>query len=243
MTSTEKAREMLLSAPPDQSVVFQIMDISANAINLDFHTPGGNNPNDNGNMVFLWQSTPGGQWQMDALKQQAIPTNTPSGSVAFDGLSIGVSEYLVGYSVGPTTPSAGWSNYANVVATATIPAAGNVEEAKAGSYVTNPSIAVTSIGATSLIAAINLPTGYNPVGSGTYAAIWEGGSAFYGPAMPPKWVAPSSSASANGTTIAFNNILPTRGTLYTIALFATGYSADPSKLTRTAMAATHSFVI
>jgi len=230
------------SAPAPQQVAVNTQNVGPNQISVDFDTPNGNQPNSFGNYTYIWQSGNQVPWSSDAENGQAIPNNSPSGSMSFQDLDVTTLSYIIGYAVGPieSTP---WSKYSNVVATVYVPAIGSgatLDEAAQNGDVFMPSVGVATYGATSLVANIALPPGFNPGQSNTYVGIWEGGSASY--SQTPKWYQPATSSNAS-SQVSFNNIKLLRSTTYTLALFASGYASDITKLKQTAMAATSSFKV
>lgn len=245
MESLDKQREALFGVSPPQQVSIRVPSggVSATQINLDFHTPNTNQPNSYGNVVYIWQSGNQVPWGTPALNKQVIGNNSPSGSVSFTGLDVTTLSYIIGYSVGPETPNAAWTKYANVVATDYVPAIGTGTPTEANDQQVKPSVGVQSLGSTSLVSNIFLPSGFNPVGSGTWVGIWRGGSVSQDPSTKPQWRSASTNSSGDNTTVSFNNIALTRGTQYTLGLFSTGFSDDDSKLKQSALAATYSFAV
>lgn len=235
MSTIEDIPQVPLSsaASADQFITISTDSISANQINSVYNGPNGNQPNTYGNVVYIWQTDEDIPWSVAALNSAAIVNNFPAGSQSFDGLNVGVLPYVIAYAVGPTG-NASWSKYTNVVASVSIPADGSQ------GTVTNPSIGVLSRGSTSLVAQINMLDGYNPAGSNTWVGVWEGNAASYN--QKPKWRGPANSPN-NNSTVSINGVVFTRGTTYTLGLFATGYSTDDSQLKQTSLAATHTFTV
>ncbi len=237
-----QSRASVFAVPAPQQVTINTTDVSANQISLKFDTPNGNQPSSYGNNVYIWQSGNQVPWSSDALNSQAITVNTPNGTVSFNDLNVTTLSYIIGYAVGPIDQTS-WTKYPNVVASVFVPAIGNSAasaDASQNGDVFQPSVNVATFGATSLVANISLPPGFNPGASDTYVGIWEGETASYN--QTPKWWQPATSSNAS-STVSFNNIQILRGTTYTLALFATGYSDTASSLKQTAMAATYTFQV
>ena len=233
----------LFTVPAPQTVVVNTMagGVTANQISLTFDTPNGNQPNDFGNEVWIWQSGNQIPWT-SAGKSQAIKVNTPSGDVSFTGLDVTTLSYIIGYAVGPKGDKT-WP-YPNVVASVFVPAIGGSPALEADNQqqgdVFSPSIGVQTFGSTSLVMNYKMLGGYNPALSNSYVGVWEGENAFY--TLAPKWYAPITSQNSSGT-ISINNIKILRGTSYTMGLFASGYDANPSNLKQTALAAVSTFQV
>lgn len=220
----------------DQNIIVTTTSdrVSANQISVDYNGPNANQPSTYGNVIYIWQSGEAIPWSSDALNSAAIQGNSPAGSQSFDKLNVTTLSYIIGYGVGPIL-NASWSKYSNVVAYTYVPAIGGGDIISVRS-----TVGVASLGATSLVAQISLLPGFNPSGSNTWVGIWEGQAASYN--QKPKWRAPALSSSAS-STISVNNIQLTRGTTYTLGLFATGFSSDDSQLKQSSLAATHTFTI
>ncbi len=208
--------------------------VSANQIGVDYNGPNANQPSTYGNVLYIWQSGEAIPWSSDAKNFAAVIGNSPAGSQSFDQLNVTTLSYIIGYAVGPIL-NASWSKYSNVVAYTYVPAIGGGDIVSVKS-----TVGVASLGSTSLVTNINLLPGFNPSGSSTWVGVWEGQSASYN--QKPKWRAPALSSSAS-STVSLNNIMLTRGTTYTIGLFATGYSSDDSQLKQSSLAATHTFTV
>ncbi|ACZ76255.1 MULTISPECIES: hypothetical protein [Dickeya] len=229
--------DLSIAATADQyiTVTTDSDSVSANQISVDYSGPNANQPSTYGNILYIWQSGDAIPWSADALNSDALVANTPSGSQSFDGLDVTTLSYIIGYGVGPLNTSGGWSKYNNVVASVFVPAIGG------GDFdVQKSTVGVNKMGSTSLVAQINMLSGFNPAGSNTWVGIWEGVAASYN--QKPKWRAPATSANAS-STVSFNNISLTRGTTYTLGLFASGYSAQDTQLKQTTLAATHTFTV
>jgi hypothetical protein len=231
----------LFVGPAPQTVVVNTTSVTATQISLKFDTPNGNQPNDFGNEVWIWQSGNQVPWTSEG-KAQSVKVNTPSGDLSFTGLNVTTLSYIIGYAVGPKGDK-DWP-YPNVVASVYVPALGSgdvaTDDATQQGDVFSPSVDKVTFGATSLVVKYDMLSGYNPSKSGAYVGVWEGTAASY--SQKPKWYEPVSSKNSSGT-VSFNNIQILRGTSYTMGLFATGYDSDPSKLKQTALAATSTFSV
>lgn len=223
-TTAAANAEMPVSKTSTQTTTLTIPTggVSANQINFLFSTPNGNQPNTNGDQIYIWQSGNQVPWAMPAMNSQAVTVNTPSGDGSFTGLNVTDLPYIIGFAVGPTQASGGWTQYPNVVATAWVPPIGGGD----CEYFA-PSISTAYVGATSLTANFSFLSGFNPASAGAWAGIWEGTAASYYNA--PKWSSAITTTS-NQSIVSFNNISINRGTSYTIGLYPTGYSTTPSSL-------------
>ncbi|PKE29436.1 hypothetical protein CWS43_15370 [Rahnella sp. AA] len=208
--------------------------VSANQITFDYNGPNANQPSTYGNTVYIWQSGEAIPWSVDASNSTTLIGNNPAGSQSFDKLNVTTLSYIIGYAVGPILTTS-WSKYSNVVAYTYVPAIGGGDISSVKS-----TVAVAKLGSTSLVAQITLLPGFNPSGSNTWVGIWEGQAASYN--QKPKWRAAAASTSAS-STVSLNNIQLTRGTTYTLGLFATGFSTDDSQLKQSSLAATHTFTV
>ncbi|WJV60691.1 hypothetical protein PCO86_11075 [Pectobacteriaceae bacterium CE70] len=225
------------AATADQNIVVTTDSgsVSANQITVDYNGPNGNQPNTYGNILYIWQSGDAIPWSSAALNSAPLAGNSPAGSQSFDGLDVTTLSYIIGYGAGPLNSSGAWSKYTNVVASVYIPAIGG------GDIVASKStVDVSKLGSTSLVAKIDMLSGFNPAGSNTWVGIWQGVAASYN--QKPKWRAMATSSNAS-STISLNNIMLTRGTTYTLGLFASGYSENDSQLQQTSLAASHTFTV
>jgi hypothetical protein len=205
--------------------------LSGTDIPFDFNTMPGNQPNNYGNTVFLWQTS---QSQIPRnttpLSTWTVPIGTPDGSGDFGGLSVTNLSYLVGYAVGPAV--------SNIVATDFIPAGpGKPSHPGASGGVVPPSVLVTVVGTTSVSFKYLMPPGSLPSQDGDWAGIWQGQdeSALY--SVPPTAFVPVAGGSFAGTG-SFNNVPILRGTLYTVGYFKGGYNTTTPKLTTLAASTT-----
>ncbi|ATV43840.1 hypothetical protein V6M93_07990 [Pectobacterium brasiliense] len=229
--------ELGLSATADQNIIVTTdpSSVTANQISVDYSGPNANQPSTYGNILYIWQSGDAIPWSTDALDSDSLVGNSPSGSQSFDELDVTTLSYIIGYGVGPLNTTGGWSKYNNVVASVFVPAIGG------GDFeVQKSTVGVSKLGSTSLVAQIDMLSGFNPAGSNTWVGIWEGVAASYN--QKPKWRSPATSGNAS-STVSFNNILLTRGTTYTLGLFSSGYSAQDAQLKQTTLAATHTFSV
>ena len=228
--------QRLNETPPNQAVKITTAGVTANQISLEYSTPNGNQPADNGNTVFLWQSGNEIPWQSADLASQPIGMNTPSGGLSFEGLDVTTLSYIVGYAVGPKANNESWP-YGNVAASVFIPAMG--ESGESTGQPSFSAIDLSSYTTYSVTTQYTMLNGANPLMAGSYVGIWEGPSASY--ASPPMAVTPIQSSSSRGTA-SINNITLTRGTLYTVALFVTGFNYQlPLQSNQLRLACTHTF--
>jgi hypothetical protein len=225
--------EINLHSTTVQNVTISVTSVTANQISLNYHSPNGNTPGSFGNALYIWQSGDQIPWQTDAQNSQALTTSSPDGSASFQGLDVTNNSYMIGYAVGPIDNTIKWSKYANVAASAFVPAVGGGTAVPQSS-----SIVITNIGATSLVVQCSFLDGYDPQDSGAWAGVWLGSTVSY--FNPPKWSMPVTGTSTPGT-VSFNNIVLTRGSTYTVGLYTTGYKSIPAQLKLTPLASAVTF--
>ncbi|MGK0600173.1 hypothetical protein [Yokenella regensburgei] len=230
--------DLSIAATADQNVVVITGpdSVTATQITVEYNGPNANQPSTYGNVLYIWQSGDMIPWSTEALHSDALEGNSPSGTQSFGGLDVTDDSYIIGYAVGPLNNTTGaWSKYSNVIASAFVPKSGSSDY-----QMTKSTVDVAKRGSTSLVAKIEMLPGYNPAGSNTWVGIWEGVAASYN--QKPKWRAVATSGNAS-STVSFNKILLTRGTTYTLGLFASGYSDQDAQLKQTTLAATHTFTV
>ncbi len=232
----------IYAVPAPQQVTVNITAVTGNEVVLQFDTPKGNLPGDYDNIVYIWQSSNQVPWSSVPLAAQPVTVNTSSGTAVLGDLDVLNLSYIVGYAVGPDAQTS-WTQYPNVVATAFLPVLGDTssyDDTTQIGEIFRPIVEVATHSATSLVAGISLPSGFNPGASGTYVGIWEGETASY--TETPKWWQPAASSETN-SRVPFCNIQLRPGATYTLALFATGYAESIEQLKQTAMAATYTFQV
>lgn len=235
MTLLDSPVTLAASATASTTTTVTITNVTGTQINLSYSSNNGNQPSTFGNQVYIWQAGNEVPWTTPALKSQAVPSNSPSGDLSFDGLDVTNLSYIIGYAVGPAVTTGGlWTQYPNVVASAWVPPAGGGGQYE---YFT-PSINTSYIGSTSLSANFSFLSGFNPQAAGAWAGIWVGTSPSY--YNPPKWFGQITGSNNTGV-VSFNNIQIQRGTSYTLGLYPTGYASQQSSLGLTRLAATYTF--
>ncbi|SFD59869.1 hypothetical protein SAMN05518672_102554 [Chitinophaga sp. CF118] len=235
-TQNLEAQKVLvaLTASDSLTTTINISNVSAEAIDVDYDTMPGNQPNTYGNFLAIWQNYDTIPWNTEPLKTFPVPTNTPSGSASFTGLNVNNNSYIIGYAVGSIL-NGSVQKYGNICATAFIPAASS--NGDQGTIFT-PSISNFNIGSTSVSFQFELPDGITPQTNGAWAAIWKGGNPSYFSTTPLSAI-PISPDSSSGRA-AFNNVTIGRGITYTVAIFMSGYNAAGGS-TQRAVACSASF--
>jgi hypothetical protein len=191
-----------------------VLAIAGNALPYEFHTMPGNQPNKNGNTVFLWQTSTNAIPSNPPQNSAAVPENRPDGS---DSIKVQVTTdaYLLGYATG--------GDIKNCCATAFLPASGGGDPVS-----TTPSVTTWVIGSSSVSFNYALPGGTRPQSDGDWAGLWQGQgeSGLY--TVPPTWFVPigQNDPVSNG---AFTNVSVLRGTQYTIGYFKGGYDKTQPK--------------
>jgi hypothetical protein len=218
-----EAREQLFARPASaiHTTTLNIGRVAADAIDVNFATMPGNQPNDYGNFLAIWQSPDSIPWDTEPLVTFPVPTDAPSGSATLTGLDINNNSYIVGYAVGPTQPDPYGQKYANICATAFIPATSS-----GNGTIFTPGISGIQVGTTSVSFMFTLPDGIKPKSNQAYAVLYRGDNpSFYnkGDGIASVLLSPDFSF---GTT-AFNNVNIGRGLTYTIGIFMSGYSSGP----------------
>ena len=229
-------REQLFSAAASSiyTTTLNIGRVAADAIDVNYATMPGNQPNTYGNFLAIWQNSNSIPWNTEPLKTFPVPTNTPNGSATFTGLSINNNSYIIGYAVSPTLATTGAiQKYGNICSTAFVPAAST-----GNGTIFTPGISGIQVGSTSVSFMFTLPDGIMPTTNGAWAALWRGDNpSFYNVALTR--IIPLSPDYPFGTA-AFNNVDIGRGLTYTIGIFMSGYMATGGSSQR-ALACSASF--
>ena len=226
--------QVLTAAAASLTTTLNVQTVAADAITLSFQTMPGNQPNTYGNFAGIWQNTDSIPWNTEPLKTIAIPNNTPSGSLVFNGLQVNNNSYIVGFSVGTTlTVTGNIQKYGNICSTAFIPAIGG-----GANTLLTPSITNILIGSTSVVFDFSLPDGITPQTNGAWAALWRGENPAYYTTAPLSSINISPDQSSG--TMGFSNVSIGRGLSYTIAIFMSGYIAAGGS-TQRALACSASF--
>jgi len=216
-TSEKLDKELLLKVATIGSTSILITDVTGKQISLEFSTITGNHPPKNGNVVYLWQAGDNTiPWAQEAKFSQSITVDNPQGDISFDGLEIGLQSYVIGYAVGPLVTTPPFSAYANVVASAFVPAAGTDYEYG------SPTIATKRIGANSLTIDYTFLNGFNASSAGAWCGMWEGPTTSW--TAQPKWRTQIKDPS-NAGVATFNGVTLLRGTTYSVGLYPTGWVA------------------
>lgn len=162
----------------------------------------GNQPETYANYVAIWESTviP---WGVNPIKEVKIPNNAMSGTVVISGLTITMSTYIIGYSIG--------AEFSDIACSALL-SAGGLRGAP-----TNVSIGLDFVGSDSL--SINYQTllGYKPATYGNWIGLWKG---YYSPYVPstPVGKVKITSDSTQGS-VGMNNVPLGINSDYTLVYF------------------------
>lgn len=226
-----------------QTVAVAVQAIDQNGCVVAPTYPIGNKPGSYNNNVFLWKSDINPPqmlpWFTAAFASAAMVDGIPTATVTGPNGTLPAQPYVLGYSVGPslTTPPAGSTAYPNVCATIMI--SQNFKDFVA--Y--QPSVGVNGLSTYSAAISFSLPQGIMPSTTGAWVGIWMNVTPPYTPMGAPQGFAQVNTPNSSGqVTVTIANGL-SAGVTYTAALFTSGYAANPSNLTTTALAATVSFLV
>ena len=84
----------------------------------------------------------------------------------------------------------------------------------------------------------NALANYQPLTNGAWLGLWRGEEASYN--APPDWVT-QIKLNGNIGTVGFSNVSIGRGLTYTVGMFLSGWSTDPSKRSQVALACSLTF--
>lgn len=226
----------LTLAPPASltTTSINVTSVSGNAVGVQYAGLPGNNPGGAANFIVIFQSTtpdfPFGTTNKPIATFNV--TGNVSGAVVIPADILINTAYVVGYAVGPVA-TAPVQPYANVCATAFIPASGSAYTSF------SPSIGLIDVQSNSISCNYSLPSNIQPQQNGAWAGLWVGNNPSYG--TTPQFYAQVNSNEATGGPLIFNNVKINRGTLFSIALFATGWQAGGIGSTQSSMVATLQF--
>jgi len=233
MQKEEKSR--VLVASESKVTMLTIDFVTADIIGISFRGMPGNQPSTYGNFIAIWQNHNEIPWSASPLAAKPIPNNTPTGSLAFDGLLTTNNDYILGYSVGPEKAPADGQKWGNICSTAYVPPQGS--EPPPDEYF-QTKISIRHIGSTSLAVQFNTPSGYKPQTNKNWMGLWRGETASY--VNPPDYSTPIT-VDANFGTAAFNNINIGRGLTYTVGYFMSGWIGQGQANKQTGLACSVSF--
>ena len=232
---------MLLQAKdPTQNVnLHVVLGPTGDSLTLEYVTPNGNQPNNFGNQLYLWQAGDVVPFGEAPQQHQAIDGATRQGSTVFKDLSLGDKSYIIGYSVGGETQT--WVKYGNVCATAFLPEGiiSDPDPTKIELFSTkiNPVVAGDSINV-----GYQVTPGVQPKTNGAWMALWRGRT---NPYLNPGFdhaVAISTNDDINSED--FSGIKLVAGATYTLAFIMSGWDETTQKPTsQTAIAAVSTFKI
>jgi hypothetical protein len=235
MKNAEMLRALTMAPPASLTQTsIGITSVSGNAVGVQYTGLPGNNPGGASNFIVIFQATsqdfPFGTGNKPIATFNV--TGNVSGTVAIPANILINTAYVVGYSVGPlaTAPA---QAYANVCATAYIPPSGSAYTSFA------PGITLNDVGSNSISCSYNMPNTILPQTNGAWAGLWVGNNPSYGTA--PNFYAQINSNESTGGPLIFNGVQITRGTLFSIALFNSGWVAGGVGSVQSAMAATLQF--
>jgi len=232
----ELSRESMAPANSNSATTtLKITYVTADVIGVAYDTmPGGNQPNNYGNYVALWQNNNFIPWGSPVLKKQVIDTNTPQGDMNFTGLDITNNSYIIGYAVGPDLSGDKKQKEGNICATAFIPAKGDAQSSD--NFM--PNIFMQYIGTNSISVGFSLPSGLLPMTNGAWIGIWRAEQASYNnPPMAANYI----QEDAGEGTAFINNITIGRGLTYTVGLFMSGWGGGAPSSDQKPMACSVTF--
>jgi hypothetical protein len=187
---------MALNATNTAVTTVSAQIVGSSDIILYYNGLPGNQPANYGNTAYLWQSEriP---YNIPPLQQQAILTDTQSGSVGIGNLQLQRVPYIIGYAVGPET--------ANICSWVSIAA-----DRTSSTFETSLEV----IDVTSQLVAVRYatPDGNQPALSGQSISLWMGPYASY--TQPPRASVQVANNPAKGTLVLQAMIMV--GTTYTV---------------------------
>ncbi|BAV05472.1 hypothetical protein FLA_1479 [Filimonas lacunae] len=211
-----------------------INSVTGNQVGISYNGLINNNPGANKNFIAIYQS-PTPDFPFGATTPVVASANVngnSSGSLIIPAQILVNTSYVVGYGVGAvaTAPA---QTYANICATAFIPTAGS------GYTNASPSLILNDVESNYISIDYNVPNGLTPGNNGAWAGLWVGNNPSY--SLAPTAYSQITSNTAVGGPLLFNNIQIQRGTLYSVALFMTGWVKGGIGSLQTAMACTLQF--
>jgi hypothetical protein len=197
----------LAGTPKLNTVGVEIEAYSADTVALKYTGLPGNRPQTYKNFVAIWSATviP---WTAPPLRQVEIPSNSESGTVIIDGLTITKSGYIIGYGVGSTITT--------ICASAVMNPGDQTSPAAAPSP-QSVQINVQYVGTNSVAVTYQALTGYLPHTSDNWVGLWRGMVSPYN-SPKPLGVAVIPKDSTEGT-VAINNVEIGINSTYTLIYF------------------------
>lgn len=234
----ETMNPLVLPANAQLTTKLSVLEVTGDTITVEYRTMQGNQPNDYGNLIAVWENFNNIPWDSKPTKVIPIKENTPHDTQVIDELKVKNNSYIIGYSVGPILQSPK-QIYGNICATAYVPAIGEKKEFNlddANEFA--PTLTIKTVGSSSVSFYFELPDGVLPLTNGAWAGFWRGNNpSFYG--TDPIASTPIKLDVSSGTG-GFNSLQIQRGQAYTIGLFMSGYK-DTGKSTQRALACSVSF--
>lgn len=207
--------------------------VTSDTIVVAYTTLPDNRPNTYGNFVALWQNQNQIPWDQDPINMQAIPNDQQKGTVIFSGLTVEDNDYIIGWSVGPTSSTG--QKYGNVCSTALVPQGSSKDPSKITTFYSN--MVLGYVGQNAVLVQFATPTNCKPQNNGAWLALWRGGASYRN---PPDY-SMAVPINVNKGSAGFNSVPLGVGNDYTLAYFMSGWSTDPTQRVQKAMAATLSF--
>lgn len=231
---------MLLKAmDPTQNVTLHIiLGPTGENLTIEYGTPNGNQPNECGNQLYLWQAGDTVPWGEDPQQHQAVTGKSRQGSLVFKDLNMGSKSYILGYGVGGGTKS--WVKYGNVCATACLPE-GIITDHDPSKIAYFSTKIIPQVAGDTLNVGYQVTPGVQPKTNGAWMALWRSKT---NPYLNPNCDhSVPISRDDDASSESFNEIKLVAGATYTLAFMMSGWSEDNEKRCHTAIAAVSTFNI
>lgn len=180
----------------------EIAASSGTTVTLNYSGLPGNQPMTYGNFVAIWPSSIIAWWVAPTARQK-VGANLQDGSYTLTDLSISMTPYSLGYSVGPDITD--------------ICASAMLNDDGTNGPVDAVSIAISAVDANSISVRFHCLDGYQPKLSGNWIGLWTGRATPYYAPDPLAQVAISQN-STDGIAV-LNNVTLTSGIPYTLVYF------------------------
>ncbi|HEY6327914.1 MAG TPA: hypothetical protein VI756_01160 [Blastocatellia bacterium] len=192
-----------LGTPILEVVSVQVKNFTGDTVSIGYQTLPGNQPQTYQNFVAIWQSSviP---WTAPPLKPPTpLKSNSQSGSLVLDGLTITRSTYVIGYGVG--------QDISNICASAVL---------NAGGLMSPPSsvqIGINFVGTDAVSVNYQTLSGYRPKTYKNWVGLWKGYASPY-TGGPPMGRADIPTDSSEGS-VGINDVPMAINSNYTVIYF------------------------
>jgi hypothetical protein len=242
MSTNYQARALASTMLPPTSLAntqLNITSVTGGIVGVSYTGLNGNNPGSNSNIISIFQATsqdfPFGT--TNAPIAQVNVTGNSSGAIAIPGTFNINTAYVVGYGVGGKITAGTAQPYANICASAYIPATGT------GYTALTSAMTLNDVESNFVSVNYTVLNGLTPGTNGAWAGLWIGNIPSY--STPPQFYAQITSNQAVGGPLIFNGVNIPRGALCSIGLFMSGWVGTNGGVgsVQTAMACTLQFSV